>query len=189
MDENEIIRLFNLTKQLLLNIDADHPYVYEAVSYYSQIIYNKKDSQNIHDLCYPNIRKFRQLLLNDIKIGFPYALYYYNFYIDIFRGFGIGSEKIIDDILEGYNQSDMKTKKSILKVMSGVDRYIIDEFLLKLYEKEHNENNNLKNEVTQLKLENSILKAHIEYMPNGSGYENAKNHFIETMNNLKMNKN
>jgi len=179
MDENEIIRLFNLAKQLLLNIDDNHPYVYEAESYYIKIMYNGNNIYRYIDLNSENIKILHQLLLNDIKLGYPYAIYYYNKYITNFSEFifNFKINETIEYIWEGYNSSDIKNKKSILTVISNLGGIITKEFFFKLYEK----NNVLESKIQDLERENSILKTHIEYMPDGPGYKEAEKHFLNNI--------
>ena len=188
MKDKEIEELYNLALGQLLkfNIDSDCFASFAIVNkYLLKIFYENYDKSLV---CHnENIKTFNKLLIRDIKNGYPYAIdiYYYYYYTIQLTSNEINKIKdnIVDYIFEGYECADIIGRKLIIKFIRS--RNDLERLTLKLIDRDNNLESkiyDLEKKIYNLEKENSILKAHIEYMPDGSGYKEAEKHFLQNIN-------
>jgi len=168
----EVDELFKPIKEKLLvwPIRIHDP---EIMDFYIKFIYENEESRIINHY---NVKILNDIILNDIKNGLPYALYVlYNFYSILpCRKHGINF--IMDIILQGYTkceESQLRRDDFIVGLVSFIERKDKEEKIKCLVDLI----SDLKISNQNLIQENSLLKNHIQYQPNGSGYEEAEKHF------------
>ena len=166
----EVEELFKPIKEKLLvcPIDIHTP---EILDFYRKFIYENVESKFINHY---NVKILNDIILNDIKNGLPYALYVLYVFYPLLPCRKHGINFIMDIILQGYTKCEESQRGDfIFGLVSFIERkdeekkikYLVDLIC------------DLKISNQNLIQQNSLLKNHIQYQPDGSGYEEAKKHF------------
>ena len=152
----------------------------EAFEYCDNILYNDTItfSINIH-----NVKVLKELLLNDVKLGHSYVFMIYDKYAYLLISNDDDFKKLIDHIYDGYNHLNDNEKKNFINSASRIIYKLGTRVIRYFFEEQKKQ----KSQITDLIYENTILRNHIEYMPDGPGYKEAREHFIlyQQSNNVK----
>lgn len=176
-------------KKLLLTPDIDK-------KYYLNIDLCLADFKKIYDPI-PNKADFKAFIIDDISEGnyLSIKIYMKIYMLTDAMERTIELDRLLSAITKCYNHVNInqKCKNKIMEYLSFLmsdqiyTQNTLAENLISLYNTIHNlqfTNKNLKNENNQLKEEIKQLKLHIEYSPGGSGYLEAEEHFMNSVNNV-----
>jgi len=183
---DEIEKIFYSTKELFLRDIGNNPTRELIESPWMCWHYEYEFVKILKD---DNIKKLQILLNADIKSGSLFGILIYCFYNNdlLVKMNSAIFESMIEDFLEGYEKSDNKelsiyffNRILTLVGMQQNNHLNTASYILKLYSHIYN----LKQKNKELTDEITLLENHIDYQPNGVGYEEAKNHFNENIKNL-----
>jgi len=125
-------------------------------------------------------KEFHSLILKDIKYGFLFWIeyYYLRYVIDIdeFKQLFIA----LGECYQLNNDVEDKLIRYLKDILSKYENIVLKDIMLPLLLDVNNmklEISDLKAEIKTINSENKQLKDHIDFSPDGSGYNEAKEHF------------
>ena len=129
-----------------------------------------------------NDDEVKQLLKEEAIEGSGDAIYFIIFY-RLLTG-----PELFDTIYKGYLKSQEKdipflTKLDTVNIKSHITIGVMNNFLYS-YKNLDNRHNNLEKKYQELEQKYNLLKAHLEFSPDGPGYLEAEKHFLNLKNQL-----